>query len=97
LILLVAVALIATGISSILLLKSVRKIISALQGISYSKLTIGIIIFLVALTLIFTGLAGLFVLFVSTSIGLLAPLFGVKRSNSMGVLMLPLILFYMGI
>lgn len=95
LILLVAVALIATGISSILLLKSVRKIISALQGINYSKLTVGIIISLVLLTLFFTGPVGLFVLFVSTSVGLLAPLFGVKRSNSMGVLMVPLIIYYL--
>ncbi len=97
LILLTAVALIATGVSSILLLKSVRRIISMLQGINYSKLTIGIIIFLIVLTYLFTRHMGLLVLFASTSIGLLAPLFGVKRSNSMGVLMLPLIIFYMGI
>jgi putative membrane protein len=96
LMLLVAVALIAAGISSILLLKSVKGLVSILQRISYPKLTIGIMVFLVAMTAILTQGMGLLVLFTATSIGLLAPLLGVKRSNLMGVLMLHLILFYSG-
>ena len=97
LLLLVAVALISAGISSFLLIKSVKKIISVLQETDYKRLTISIIIFLIFLTYLFTDPGGLLVLFVSTATGLLAPLLGVKRSNSMGVLMVPLILFYMGI
>ena len=52
---------------------------------------------LIALVGIFTGPLGLFVLFVATSIGLIAPLSGVKRSHCMGVLMLNVILFYSGV
>ena len=51
---------------------------------------------LIALTIILTGLNGLLILLVATSIGVLPPLLGVKRSSLMGVLMLPLILFYSG-
>jgi len=92
--LLLAVALISTGISTILILKLARPIISVLQRINYTKLTIMILVFLVVMTIIFTGPYGLLILAVSTSIGLLPPLFGVKRSLSMGVLMVPLIIFY---
>jgi putative membrane protein len=96
LMLLIAVALVATGISSLLLLRSVKGLVSVLQKISYPKLTVGIMAFLIAMTAILTQGIGLIVLFASTSIGLLAPLLGVKRSNLMGVLMLHLIIFYAG-
>jgi putative membrane protein len=96
LLLLLAVAMIATGLSSILLLKTLRRMVSLLERVNYTKLTLSIIIFLIILTIIFTGPLGLLVLGVSTAIGLLAPLFGTKRSLAMGSLMLPLIFFYAG-
>jgi len=96
LMLFIGVAAVAAGISSILVLATAKAFIRGLGGIDYRRLTIATIIFLVAMVAVFTGPFGLLLLFASTSIGLLAPLFGVKRSNSMGVLMLPLILFYLG-
>ncbi|MBL7205988.1 MAG: tripartite tricarboxylate transporter permease [Candidatus Aenigmarchaeota archaeon] len=94
LILLFGVAVFTAGISSFILLKLMRKLITGLQKINYGMLTIIIIFFLLGLTTILTGPIGLFILWVSTSIGLLAPLFGVRRSSAMGVLILPLIIFY---
>ncbi len=96
-IVLMAVALIAAGISAIVMLKTTKKIVDAIQKINYSIFTAMMMVFLLILTAFLSGLAGMFILFVSTSIGLIAPLTGIKRSSSMGVLMLPLILFYMGI
>jgi len=94
---LVATALIATGVSALLLMKTVKKLVYSLQHVNYSALTVGIMTFLLAITAIFTGLVGVVVLFTAASIGLLAPLLGVKRSNLMGALMLPLIIFYAGL
>ncbi|MFH1364028.1 MAG: tripartite tricarboxylate transporter permease [Candidatus Aenigmatarchaeota archaeon] len=97
LMLLLGVALLSTSISTFLILKLARPLITVLQKVNYTKLTIVVIIFLISMTAYFTQLPGLLILGVSTSIGLLAPLYGVKRSMSMGVLMLPLIIFYAGV
>jgi putative membrane protein len=43
------------------------------------------------MVLAFTGPLGLFVLAVSTAIGMIAPLTGIRRSHGMGVLLLPVI------
>ncbi|RLI97700.1 MAG: hypothetical protein DRO99_02625, partial [Candidatus Aenigmatarchaeota archaeon] len=71
-------------------------LVSFMQGMDYKKLTLSVIIMLFGLNLLLSGLPGILILAVSTSIGLIAPLSGVKRSNLMGVLMLPLIIFYAG-
>jgi putative membrane protein len=42
----------------------------------------------------FTGLFGLFIFFLSTVVGLVAPVVGIHRTHAMGVLMLPLIVRY---
>ncbi len=57
----------------------------------YRKMLIGIAIFLALLVLLFTGALGLLVLLVGTCIGLIPIYFGVRRSNCMGVLLLPII------
>jgi len=92
---LVAVVLASTGISALLLLKSMRWMVNAVQKIDYRKATIVVMATLVLLVAWLTGPFGLLVMLVSTAIGVLPPLFGVKRVFSMGVLILPTILFYM--
>jgi putative membrane protein len=57
----------------------------------YRKMLIGIAIFLAVLVFLFTGALGLLVLLVGTCIGLIPIHFGVRRSNCMGVLLLPII------
>jgi len=97
LMLVVAAGLIATGIASLLALFLSRRFLNAMEKISYKKLSLSIIVILIGLTIFLTGWVGILILFVSTMIGLLAPLLNVKRSFAMGVLMIPVILFYFGI
>jgi putative membrane protein len=56
------------------------------------KLTITMIVILVFL---FTGVVGVFVLVVATFIGLLPIEWGVRRSHCMGVLLVPIILYFL--
>ena len=60
--------------------------------IPYRKMLFGIIIALTLLVFVITGWLGLLVLFVATTIGLIPIYTGVKRSNCMGVLLLPIII-----
>jgi len=60
--------------------------------IPYRKMLFGIIISLTLLVFVITGWLGLLVLFVATTIGLIPIYTGVKRSNCMGVLLLPIII-----
>ncbi len=96
LIFLLGVSLVSTGISVLLILRIAKAMAFHMQKINYKKTTAVVIGCLIALTIILTGLNGLLILLVATSIGVLPPLLGVKRSSLMGVLMLPLILFYSG-
>ncbi len=56
------------------------------------KLTITLVVILVFL---FTGLAGILVLIVATLIGLLPVEWGVRRSHCMGILLLPILLYFL--
>jgi len=60
--------------------------------IPYRKMLFGTIISLTLLVFVITNWLGLLVLFVATTIGLIPIYTGVKRSNCMGVLLLPIII-----
>jgi len=55
------------------------------------KLTISMVVILVIL---FTGISGLLILIVATLIGLLPVEWGVRRSHCMGILLIPIILYF---
>jgi len=59
--------------------------------IPYRKMLCAIVIFLAGIVLLLNGAIGLLVLGVGTCIGLIPIYFGVRRSNCMGVLLLPII------
>jgi len=59
----------------------------------YRKILMAIAVFLSVLVFIFTGALGLFILLVAVCIGLIPIYFGVRRSNCMGVLLLPIIMW----
>jgi len=59
--------------------------------IPYRKMLISIAVFLSVLVFLFTGVLGLLILLVAACIGLIPVYFGVRRSNCMGVLLLPII------
>ncbi|VVB72287.1 Tripartite tricarboxylate transporter TctA family protein [uncultured archaeon] len=67
----------------------------AICALSYRRLCLGVLAFLVAMTYAFTGVFGLFIFFLSTVVGLIAPVAGIHRTHAMGVLMLPLIVHYL--
>ncbi|MCH8032578.1 MAG: tripartite tricarboxylate transporter permease [Bacteroidetes bacterium] len=94
LIIFLGAALLAGGISAYLALVIAKVFSKYMEKVNYHRLISGVIIFITVLVAYFSGLVGLMVLFTSTAIGMLAPLLNVKRSNAMGCLLLPVILFF---
>ena len=90
-----AVALIAGGLATFLVLLFTRIFSRIITKVNYRMLCFVIISFITVLTFYFSSWIGLLILIVSTAIGLIAPITGVKRSNAMGSLLLPVILFFL--
>ncbi len=84
----------SAGISSILTLFLGKKIPKYLCKIDYKLLCYLTILYLICMVFIFTGIFGLLILFTSTSLGILAAKTGIRRSNCMGVLLIPSLLFF---
>lgn len=61
----------------------------------YQTLVIITLLFVCVLVVMFTGVLGLIVLLAATSIGFLPICWGVRRSHCMGVLLLPIILYFL--
>jgi len=72
-----------------------KKIAKHINRISYKAIIKITIVALSLLVFIFTGFIGLIVLSVATSIGLIPIFLGVRRSNCMGVLIVPLMLHFL--
>jgi putative membrane protein len=62
--------------------------------VPYAKIVIFTIVLVSILVFLFTGFMGLLVLFIATFIGLLPVEYGVRRSHCMGVLLVPIILYF---
>ncbi len=90
-------SLVIVGIAAIITLKLTKSFLSVIQKIKYDYISKFVIIIIVVSTFIFTGFYGLFLLLLCTSLGIFVNTSRVKRGNLMGVLILPTILFYMGI
>jgi putative membrane protein len=93
-IVLVWVCFCAMILGAALTLKIGRFTAKNITKINYHKISIGVIWLLIIMSLAFSGLLGLWVFFVASCIGLLAPLAGVKRIHLMGVLVVPVVLYY---
>jgi len=63
--------------------------------IPYQPLVASTITLITVLVFLFTGFTGLFILLVATFIGLLPVQWGVRRSHCMGILLLPIILYFL--
>ena len=63
--------------------------------IPYTALVGFTVLFIVVLVVLFTGILGLVVLLAATSIGFLPICWGVRRSQCMGVLLIPIILYFL--
>jgi len=64
--------------------------------INYKKLCTASVIFILALVYVFTGVFGVLLTLLSTTIGLLPILTGVSRTQVMGVLIIPTVLYFLG-
>jgi len=61
----------------------------------YQKLVATTIISIVILVFLFTGFMGVLILLIATTIGLLPVQWGVRRSHCMGILLLPIMLYFL--
>ncbi|MEK6910090.1 MAG: tripartite tricarboxylate transporter permease [Candidatus Aenigmatarchaeota archaeon] len=74
-----------------------RTIPQLLVKINYTFLSLAVMGFLILMITIMTGVYGLLVGITATGIGLLCTYLGVRRSNCMGILLLPSIFFFLGL
>lgn len=94
--LIILTAVFISGIFAFFLTIFIAKIFSKnILKIRYNKLSLGILIFLSAIILIFSGFIGFLVFIVSTFTGLTCIYTGVRRTHLMGCLLLPTILIYL--
>jgi putative membrane protein len=85
----------AGGLSYFLTLYIGKIFAKQFTHIPYTKLLLGTILFVLTLVFLFTGVMGLVVLFTAICIGFLPVCWGVRRSHCMGVLMIPIILYFL--
>ncbi len=90
--LLMIAALIASTLGFFLTIFLGRRLANLLPKVPYHLLVKGIIIFIVVMVFAFTGFLGMICLIVATSVGMIAPIIGIRRSHAMGVLLLPVIM-----
>lgn len=74
-----------------------KKFLELIETLNYNFLSKLIIVLTVIMVWWLTGFIGLFILIISTSLGLLSIFWDVKRTSNMGYLMLPLILYFSGV
>lgn len=91
----ISIILLTSGIAVTIALKSSKWIAKRLERVNYRKLCLAISVFMLALIVALTGPFGFLIAFVSTCIGLIAPLVGIRRTHGMGVLLLPTIVYFL--
>ena len=90
------IALLASGVVSYFLVLWVGRVFARwFVHVPYSLLVSFALIFVVVLVALFTGVWGLLVFLVAACIGLVPVLWGVRRSHCMGVLLIPVILYFL--
>ena len=94
--LLVFSMILASSIAFLLTLEFGKLFSGIHQKIEYSKISKGIIGLLIVMIFIFSGPMGLLIGLIATGIGLIPPLYGIKRVHMMGCLIFPIILFLTG-
>lgn len=93
----VSFIIISAGIATFLTLKMTKISLNFLRKVNYQKLCLYTSIFLFALTIIFSGIIGILILVVSIAVGLIPNYLNIRRTYAMGCLILPCMLFFMGV
>jgi putative membrane protein len=92
---LILLAILISGTISFLLTKFIASFFSQkITKINYSKLSIATLIFLVIIVFVISGFLGLLVLIAATLLGIFCNSLEVKKTNMMGCLLLPTIIYY---
>jgi putative membrane protein len=93
---LILIVLIISGIISFFITKRITKIFSTkFHKFNYTKLSKGIIIFISLVVLLISGLEGFIILIIATALGVYSINQKVKRTQMMGSLILPTIIWYL--
>jgi len=87
--------LVSAAISVYAALKIARVFSAWVTKISYRKLVISVISFIILLVFILTGPLGLLVLLISTSVGIIPAEMKITRTQAMGCLLLPVICYFL--
>lgn len=91
---LLVASLVAISLAAITTLWLGKIIAKRITKIKYRKLSFAVLVILILLAAFFGGLLGLFILSISTAIGLIAPKAGIKRIHAMGCLAIPIVLYF---
>ncbi len=95
LIVLLGVALVAGGVATFLAFLITRVFCNVIGKVNYKLVCSSVIIFVSGMVFFFSGWTGIFVLLVSTAIGIIPALKGVGRNHAMGCLLMPVILYFL--
>ncbi len=95
--LLVSVIIISAGLGVYLTLKLTKVSLHFLRKVDYSKLCLWTLVFIYVLIFIFSGFLGLIIATISMFVGLIPNYCHVRRTHSMGCLLLPTICWFAGI
>ncbi len=93
----VIIAAVIAAISGYLLTIGFSKAGRLFSNLNVRSLGISVIIFMTAVTLLFTGIFGLFILILATVVGSLTQIIDIRRVPCIGAVMIPVILFSFGI
>ncbi len=94
---LMGIALFVGGIAAVLHLKLGKVAAKNVERLPYKWMCLGVIVSIIIFSIYYAGLWGILILLTSTAVGILPPSFGVKRTHCMGVLILPVILYFAGL
>jgi putative membrane protein len=94
LILLLIISIITAGISVILSLFFGKIFTRIINKINYKKISMGVILLISLMVFYFSGFLGILILITATAIGLIPNLLDIGRHNSMGCLLVPVILYF---
>ena len=81
---------IAAGLSYLLMEPLTRLILRFIDRFNYRHVSTVALVIIIAMVMAVTGWVGLFIALVATGIGLLPVLFGSRRLNCLGILLLPI-------
>ena len=93
---LILITILISGIISYFLTLFLAELFSKnIQKINYKQMSIGILFFLFIMVFLFTGILGIFIFILSIITGIFCISLGTRRTNMMGCLLFPIIIFYL--